>query len=593
MGNYKNITKQNCCFYSIFTVIFFVGIWLRTEYLSRHLEYDEIWTLTQYVTEPISLIFSDLTTPNNHPLSTLLVKNFTLLFGDGIIIQRLPAFISGIILLIIITHLAYVTTKSKFCALLTLTFNSLNGGLIYYSQTARGYELQVLLIIVFIYLLIMREKHEQKKIPLVVVFSLTGIALMLTLSTSIIFIFGITLIHFSYLVVHYYKKEKILFKAVKKILAQENIILGYLLIGGFSIVWFTFNYQQYKQGQNYGTSIESTKQFLSFGYKTLFYIVPMPILFLSIIPIFFKRYAKFALAYFLLVVFTLASALFFKAGPPRVYLPLIPIICFAGSYGAYLLLESFKNKISLILKTVFILVSFLYLFLQIPYEHKNWFAIDWQKIYNFLSRSLPYNYYIYLPATAGYPAGYHNNYGVIENVKRTPAKNGFVVVLQEGISSKPKEVTFTGINPISYDAEEILISQENPFKTIEFSESNCSAILLSIIPVDQTDTIENATFMTIFPDPRLKYNIRQNIAIVINVWLNLKDRPSTILLKKNSMSKDEMVQLEKQSNGHIRFFNIKEASEQSYDEFRNNVEILLLAPDFKGKKYADKSLKAF
>jgi len=252
--------------------------------------------------------------------------------------------------------------------------------------------------------------------------------------------------------------------------------------------------------------------------------------------------------------------------------------CFAGSYGAYLLLESFKNKTSFILKTLFILVFFSYLFLHIPDEHKKWFAIDWQKIYNFLSKSLPYDYYIYLPATAGYPAGYHNNYGMIENAKRTPAKNGFFVVLQEGISSKPKEVTFTGIEPTNYNTEGILISQETPFETIEFPDFNCSATLFSVIPIDQTNTSENITLMTIFSEHSLKFSTSMNKAIVLNSWfIKTSYMPVTLLLKNSAISKEEMLQLEKQSKGHILFFTIKEASEQNYAEFRHRIEKLLLA----------------
>ena len=42
--------------------------------LFRDLEYDEIWSLEKYAILSFSGIFSDLSTPNNHPVNTLLIK---------------------------------------------------------------------------------------------------------------------------------------------------------------------------------------------------------------------------------------------------------------------------------------------------------------------------------------------------------------------------------------------------------------------------------------------------------------------------------------------------------------------------------------
>ena len=44
----------------------------------RGLEYDEIWTITNYIALSATQILSEIATPNNHTLHTLLVKGLLL-----------------------------------------------------------------------------------------------------------------------------------------------------------------------------------------------------------------------------------------------------------------------------------------------------------------------------------------------------------------------------------------------------------------------------------------------------------------------------------------------------------------------------------
>ena len=51
------------------------GIILRFDgWSNRSLEYDEVWTFQNYTNLPAAQIFTDLATPNNHPLNTLFIQ---------------------------------------------------------------------------------------------------------------------------------------------------------------------------------------------------------------------------------------------------------------------------------------------------------------------------------------------------------------------------------------------------------------------------------------------------------------------------------------------------------------------------------------
>jgi hypothetical protein len=69
------LTKKQAIYFILFIIILILATLIRWDNLfTRGLEYDEIWTITHYVNRSISEIFSNLKTPNNHPLYSLLVK---------------------------------------------------------------------------------------------------------------------------------------------------------------------------------------------------------------------------------------------------------------------------------------------------------------------------------------------------------------------------------------------------------------------------------------------------------------------------------------------------------------------------------------
>ena len=102
MEEFNNSRKETMLFLIITLVLLLIGVLLRIAGLqTRNLEYDEIWTFAHYVKLPFGEMFSDLATPNNHPLNSLVIKYFKLLNLPQLLQIRLGVFLAGILLLIV------------------------------------------------------------------------------------------------------------------------------------------------------------------------------------------------------------------------------------------------------------------------------------------------------------------------------------------------------------------------------------------------------------------------------------------------------------------------------------------------------------
>ena len=150
---FRNKTHKKEVFFLFFmSILFLYGGLLRYQgLLGRELEYDEVWTYSHYVNQPISLIFSNLATPNNHPLYTLFIKIGIPIFKNPVFAIKAPAFIAGLALMLVIPIITFIFTRQHYLAtLLSLAIVAFNGAFIHFSQTGRGYTLQTICIALFI-----------------------------------------------------------------------------------------------------------------------------------------------------------------------------------------------------------------------------------------------------------------------------------------------------------------------------------------------------------------------------------------------------------------------------------------------------------
>lgn len=331
-----------------FAIIFFLGVYLRIMWIGRNLEYDEIWTLLNYSLKPVSEIFTKLSTPNNHPINSLLIKYSVAVFGFDVIALRIPALISGVFLLILTPALTFHLFRNKFASLASMLLCALSPGLVYYSQIGRGYELQSLLILLVVFFIVLLEKRIMNSSLVVSAILLTGIVSILTIPTSILFLFPIILSHIFFLFFEIEKRINFRTQTLRFLRTNSHIITAYFALFVFCLLWFGINYHQFKAGQSYGTSVTSIGELLKFTCFTLLALASLPVLLFSLFSWIDKTNRWLFLSFIFFIIFPFAGAIIFKQGPARVYLPLIPIIYVFASIGlADILRCLLKNKLLL------------------------------------------------------------------------------------------------------------------------------------------------------------------------------------------------------------------------------------------------------
>lgn len=142
-----------------FTALLFVLIYsivIRINFILQPIRYDEAFTYIMYASKPLQFSLSAYYLPNNHLFHTILVHFTSILFGNDLWALRLPALISGI-LIIPASYISARLLYDRQTGLLTASLVSSSSILIEYSTLARGYALVclffLLMVIAGIYLI--------------------------------------------------------------------------------------------------------------------------------------------------------------------------------------------------------------------------------------------------------------------------------------------------------------------------------------------------------------------------------------------------------------------------------------------------------
>lgn len=310
--------------------LFFILLFLRFFNMEvRSPEYDELWTIHNYVNIPAEKIFTDVVTPNNHPLNSFLIRISTSFFGMSMFTIRLPALLAfcGLFALCIAAARNFMNSTIARAAFIVLVI--LNGGILHYAETARGYSLQTFFFFAaFLSLLLFEKFREQKKkavlYALLYLISATGTCL--SISSGVIFITALTA---AWWIFHTPFRE-----GLRSIFTRQKILWIFLVLFAlFVLLWYGGNYSEFAKGRNsFGTSITGFFPFLLFAGDTLYATGAAVMVLAAVAGLFLvrnpekQRLLRTVLGTVLLV---LLSAVVLKGGPPRVYLPLLPLSAFA------------------------------------------------------------------------------------------------------------------------------------------------------------------------------------------------------------------------------------------------------------------------
>jgi hypothetical protein len=150
-------------------IVLVLGILYRLSLIHEPVRLDEAYSMLHYAVQPLSLIVTDYSFPNNHILHSLVMHFTYQWFGLSDIGLRLPAFAAGVITLALMTWLAWDLSRDKRVALMTALFGSVSYSLVYYSVNGRGYSMQMMFVLAIAVVLLRSGRWRSPLIPILLV----------------------------------------------------------------------------------------------------------------------------------------------------------------------------------------------------------------------------------------------------------------------------------------------------------------------------------------------------------------------------------------------------------------------------------------
>lgn len=400
--------------------------WRGDGFISRGFEYDEIWTIQYYISLNPFALLTNFSTPNNHPLSTLLIKCSMYFLGDNVLGLRFPSLFFGILLIPLVWTLAYLLFKSFPAALVAAIFCAFNGNLIHYSNTARGYIIQSFLLTLTFLLIVLVEQRRQgatRENWLFLSIFISSILAIMTLSTSVIFLFPLLFCH-SLLRLAPLLEERDWRAFVGR---NKAWLLSYGSIAIFVVLWCLLNLRQLRAGQAFGNDPGGALELCSYFALVAGQLVNIVVL-LCLLPLcFFHR--KLALALLFYGFFILLCGHLFKCGPARVYTSSSVILILGAAGGAAVVIERFSRSWRLISIAVLFIVSAC----LASSETKKWEPVDWKSVTPKIIAAFGKEYYLNYPPGAGYEILSNNGVEAVrDSISRIPEKNAFWVEVNAG-----------------------------------------------------------------------------------------------------------------------------------------------------------------
>ena len=268
--------------------------------LFRDLEYDEIWSLENYAILPLTKIFSDLATPNNHPINTLLIK--LLWFGKEnfwmIRIGSLLFSLGSIGLLFLLGRKLFNRTAAWYAAVA----GAFLPPMIISGTTARGYAGEIFFLLCFAYSLI---NSRRGSVIWSIAAAVSGLLAIISLPTAVLYIAPVAIFYLLYL----WKK--------RKIFPVQTVIFS--LAALLCAVWFSINFNSFIQQKQFKAEISCFNEFFQWFYSAM----AENGIWLWLLPIIFIITTRRKICWILsaVILFPLAAAVITSPGPARVYLP--------------------------------------------------------------------------------------------------------------------------------------------------------------------------------------------------------------------------------------------------------------------------------
>lgn len=495
----------------LFWLLILAGAVLRLPHLNGALEYDEIWTLEHYGKAPVSEIFANISLPNNHPLNSLWVK--LAYVKDWHFTIRLASFLSGIGGIAFAGFAARQLAGPK--AMLTaMLFCVIAPDLIAYSQTARGYSMQLFLLLVFANLVLLIGKQSVKLVLPGLLAS--GFLAVLALPTSVLYLLPLSLYALYLVSCLADKRERLIYLAGMAVFAAGS--------GG----WYFIQWENLKAAQTWSIAINTLGDCVD--WLVLVLTATGGVLLFAALLSSPRNRAIWSLT--ALAVFPLAAAVLTKAGPPRAYLMLTVIAAIAAAIA----IEQSRG-----VRRYFLLAAAVIIIAASKFTNV-WGHTDWHQIYRQIAQ-LPPEVMVVTDANDCYPLLWNNREYLNNSGQRLKAPKSLLILNEtqtvEGVNKRGETVIY----PVAAPDKTLLIGRTHAAKMAltELPDGNLAPGALGLVTVygapDNVFTgivgMLNLEESLIKVNPWLTYEARQNNVVFRFLAVIVKaDDKTPLLLQK-------------------------------------------------------------
>ena len=327
----RNLFILVCCvLFALLAAIRILNIWSNTP------EYDEIWTVQHYRNLPVPAVFSDVSTPNNHVLNTLGIKFFLTLMPHHNFAVRLTALLGFCGLFAILLRAVLLLLKNDTARAAVLTAVLLNGMLLHYAETARGYSLQAFFVFGLLFsLLCFTFRPPENRAFNAVMWLLCAEGTCLSVSSGVLYVAILT----GLWVLLY-----VPFRDGIKRVWQDNrpLILAGIVWSVFVLIWYGGNYSRFAEGRVFGETFHTPAQYFAYCFNSVRdtgLLWTLPLLLLCGVLLRGKPQWRICALAGGAVGLMLGSALVTKGGPPRIYLALFAPAAFGIGMAADVLIS--------------------------------------------------------------------------------------------------------------------------------------------------------------------------------------------------------------------------------------------------------------
>jgi hypothetical protein len=540
----------------------------------RGFEYDEFWMLQHYVAaDTWGRIFTDLAEPNNHPLHAFLVRLAVGQANVSELLTRQPSLWAAFALWALIPFFAYALTQRRDAAVLAGVWCVLSAPLLHYAQTSRGYALQTLLLVLFAFLTRPTASRAPLRFWQAASIVAVGFASVLTVPTSV---FYLTPLAVCQVACRFFQWRSDTTERRGSLISENRgLLLAYVVLILLICVWFGQNARQLAAGrEQWGVPISSLWHWLSFSWTTWAQLLGWPMIGLIVFFLLFSKEHRVKLCLLSVIIFPILIAPLSRAGPARVYLPLIPFGLLAAAVGFSRLLDYLRPRLGDRVCAVLQLLGLIAPLAFLPRAYESWTPPDWKRITPLIEQTAPPDAFVCYPSSAGLIVRCYYMPEIGREISRRVPRGATFTFVQvdatdaiKGVDPQTLLTRDLSVPPtaarrvVSVEKVPLVFYQAQKLnEVVEPSATERSGIFFAAIGPDNSTNVKQLMNSLHAADGASSWLILN--AILSEALLPASEASPTVAVllaaQNPKLTRDEMRQLTARTSGKIRFYELQQ-----------------------------------